>query len=254
MKRIFAVCGKGGVGKTAVTAMLAEVFAKNASTGRLLIIDADPALGLTTALGMDVEKTIGNVREAIINAARKDDGKEIEEVADMLDYMIMEALMEKENYSVLAMGRSEAQGCFCPVNNLLKDSITMLSKEFDTIIIDGEAGLEQINRQIIDKLDRLIIITDGSKRGLDTVKLLNGMVRDEHIIKCQKTGIIFNRVMTDIKMLGESVKGLDIELLGFVPQDVVLAEYDMQGKSLSLLPKDNPATQAVNEIFKKLII
>lgn len=252
-KHIFAVCGKGGVGKTAFTAMLASALVKKSKNKGLLLIDADPALGLTNALGVTVKKTIGQVREAVIEAARSGDEADKKEISDSLDYMIMESMVEGDDFSLIAMGRSESQGCFCPINNLLRDSIELLSKEFHTILIDGEAGLEQINRQVVSELDSLILLTDGSARGLQTVEVLNSMVKDDHVVKCGNIGVVFNRAVSNDEFLKESAAKIGVNIFGIIPQNTELAEYDAKGISLSELPADNPAVATVNSILDKLM-
>jgi len=246
--RISAVCGKGGVGKTAFTALLTRAFLESGRAGRLLAIDADPAMGLTHALGMSVQRTMGQVREAIIAAARSGIDTEMTEIAGTLDYMVMEALAEENNLALLAMGRSESLGCFCPVNDILRDVIKILSREFDTIVIDGEAGLEQINRQVMDELNWLIMLTDTSARGLQTVALLKEMVDDSKVIHCDRTGVIFNRVEGDETFLAEAAAKIGVEVLGFVPQDPAVTSFDLVGRSLSELPVDSIALSAVRAI------
>lgn len=251
-KQVYAVCGKGGVGKTAFTAMLTRALLESGRAGKLLLIDADPALGLPSALNMQVKKTIGQVREAIITTAKLGQDTDITEMAGMLDYMVMESLVEADGYVLLAMGRSESVGCFCSVNDLLRDAIKILSQKFDTIVIDGEAGLEQINRQVMNELDCLIMLSDASSRGLKTVALLKEMVEEKNVVTCRKMGVVFNRVQCDEEFLTESAGKIGVEILGFVPQDPSVANYDMRGRSLWELPGDSTALAAVRCIVEHL--
>ena len=122
-KRMIAVCGKGGVGKTAFTAMMRSALLESGKAGRLLLIDADPAMGLPIALGVNVARTMGQVREQIIQTARRGEKEEKFHLIDMLDYMALEALVEMEDFALLAMGRTETLGCYCPVNDLLRGTI-----------------------------------------------------------------------------------------------------------------------------------
>jgi CO dehydrogenase maturation factor len=250
--RIYAVCGKGGVGKTAFAAMLARVLLESDEAGRLLVIDADPAQGLTHALGMRTEKTIGQIREAILAAARTGADTELTELAGTLDYLVMEALAEEKNLALLAMGRSESLGCFCSVNTILRDAIKMLSLKFDTIVIDGEAGVEQINRQVMDQLDYLIMVTDTSSRGLQTVALLKELVEEKKVVQVNETGVVFNRVEDNESLLSQAAAKLGVEVLGFVPEDAAVKSYDLVGRSLSELPADSVALSAVRTIADTL--
>jgi CO dehydrogenase maturation factor len=250
--RVFAVCGKGGVGKTAFTAMLARVLLEGNVAGRLLAIDADPAQGLTYALGMRVEKTIGQVREAIVTAAQSGRDTELTELAGTLDYMVMESLVEDENLALLAMGRSESLGCFCSVNAILRDAIKLLSRRFDTLIIDGEAGVEQINRQVVDRIGYLIMVTDTSARGLQTVALLRELVEEKKVARCNRIGVIFNTVEGHKDHLHEAAARIGVEVIGFVPRDPLIMSYDVVGRPLSELPVDSAALSAVRAIAETL--
>ena len=252
-KRTIAVCGKGGVGKTAFTALLTRGFVEWGNAGRLLVIDADPALGLIHALGVQVEKTMGQVREEIIQAARAGNKESLTEMVAMVDYMLLEALVEGDDFALLAMGRSDSLGCFCPVNSALREAITVLSRQFNTIVIDGEAGLEQINRQVVKELDCLVILTDTSARGLKTVDLLKEMVVDKKVVRCQKAGVIFNKVQSNHSLLSRSAEKIGVEVWGFLPQDPAVTDYDSLGRPLGQLPADSPALTAVRDIMGRFL-
>ena len=97
-------------------------------------------MGLLSALGATVRRTMGEVREEIIRTAKGGKKEEKARISDKLDYMVFEALTEQDTFSILAMGRTETLGCYCPVNSLLRGAIETLSESFDTILIDGQAG------------------------------------------------------------------------------------------------------------------
>lgn len=252
-KRLVASCGKGGTGKTAFTSMMTRVLLDSEKAGKLLLIDADPAMGLPLALGIDVKRTMGQIREEIIKAARSARENEKRRLTQELDYMAFEALNEKDGFALLAMGRTETLGCYCPVNSLLKDTITTLSKSFDTIIIDGEAGLEQINRQVVGQVDTLIIVSDATSRGLKTAEQIEHMVHVEKIIKTEKLGMVFNRVYGNEDVLKKAAADIGVEIFGFIPQDEKVAYHDLMGKSILELTPDSPALKTVREIVSKHI-
>lgn len=253
-QRIIAVCGKGGVGKTAFTAMLTRALVESGRAGKLLLIDADPALGLPGTVGITVERTIGQVREAIIQTAKEGDARAKQEVAGMVDYMVQEALAETGTVALLAMGRTETMGCFCPVNNLLRDAIDILSKQFDTIVIDGEAGLEQINRQVMRRVDTLLVLSDSSARGLQTASVLKNMVEVEKVVQCERTGLVVNRVQGNEDALTASAARIGIELAGLIPQDPNITSFDLIGRALMELPADSPALSAVRQIVERYVL
>jgi CO dehydrogenase maturation factor len=253
-KRLVAVCGKGGTGKTALAAMMTRVLLENGKTGKLLLIDADPAMGLPNALGIKTKRTMGQVREEIIKTARGSDKEKKAQLSGMLDYMVLEALLETDKFALLAMGRTETLGCFCPVNNLLRDAIETLSRNFDTIVIDGEAGLEQINRQVVHRVDTLIIVSDATSRGIQTAALIKKMVQVDQVIQCEKIGLVFNRVQGNEELLKQAAREMDLNVFGYIPQDENIAYFDLVGKSILKLPEESPALSAVRSLVANHIL
>lgn len=240
-KPIIAVCGKGGVGKTAFSALLSHAL-KESGVIPLLLIDADPAGGLLSAVGERAAKTLAGVKEELVSAARGAGDAEKERLANQLDYLIMEALVERPGYSLLAMGRSSKKGCFCPANTLLRDAIDAVTEPFALILIDAEAGLEQINRQVTQRMTRTIIITDGSTRSIGTMKSIAEMIGDSQISAvANRTDDINNLELPD-----------GIELLGSIPEDETLLNFDREGRPLWELPADNPALEAARGIAENL--
>jgi len=252
-KRLVAVCGKGGTGKTALTAMMTRVLLDSGKAGKLLLIDADPAMGLPNALGIKVRRTMGQVREEIIKTARGSSKEKKTKLAGMLDYMVLEALYETDRFALLAMGRTETLGCFCPVNDLLRDGIETLSKSFDTIIIDGEAGVEQINRQVMRHVDTLVIVSDATSRGIQTAELIKKMVQNDKVIQSEKVGLVFNRVQGNEELLQQAANEMGLQVFGYIPQDENIAYHDLVGKSILELPATSSGLAAVRNIAAKHI-
>ncbi|MBM3157544.1 MAG: carbon monoxide dehydrogenase maturation protein [Chloroflexi bacterium] len=253
-KRLIAVCGKGGTGKTALTAMMTRILLDSGVAGKLLLIDADPAMGLPGTLGVKVKRTMGQVREEIIKTARGTDKEKKAQLSNMLDYMVMEAIVETDRFTLLAMGRTETLGCFCPVNNLMRDAIESLSLSFDIIIIDGEAGVEQINRQVMRRVDTLIIVSDATSRGMQTAALIKEMVQNERVIQCENMGVVFNRMQGNEGLLKRAVGEMGLKVFGFVPQDENVARNDLLGKPILDLAATSPALAAVREIVMNSIL
>jgi CO dehydrogenase maturation factor len=253
-KRLVGVCGKGGTGKTASIALMARAFARSSSAGRLLLIDADPAMGLISALGVSVRRTMGQVREEIIKTARGGKKEAKAQIGDMIDYMAFEALTETDDFAVLAMGRTETLGCYCPVNTLLRGAIETLSESFDTLLIDGEAGLEQINRQVVRRLHTLLIVSDPTSRGMETAALIKRMVEVDKVIRCDKLGLVFNRVRGNEDLLRDSATKMGLDVFGMVPFDESIATHDLLGKPLTELPADSPGVAAFREVVEKRVL
>jgi len=239
---ILAVCGKGGVGKTAFSALLARVFLEQ-ETKPLLLIDADPAGGLVSAIGEGNTTTLADVRERLIASARQANDTRKTELAHQLDYMVMEALLERDDYALLAMGRSEEKGCYCPVNTLLRDAIDLLAAPFAAVLIDAEAGLEQIQRQVTRNVSHVVAISDGSQRGDDTIGYIAELVGMDRLF------VVANRCDLDDLNIEKTIK-----ILGALPEDEDLKIFDRKGKPLWDLPADNPALAALREIATGLTI
>lgn len=250
-KRLMAICGKGGSGKTALVALLTKCILQN-NKSRLLVIDADPTMNLSTTLGVEVIKTANDVREDIVKQARTAGKTEKEHIARSLDYMLLEALIETERFTMLVMGRPDSLGCYCPANQLLRDGIQTLAEHFDTILIDGEAGVEQISRQVIRSVDTPIIVSDVSARGLQTASLIRNVIETHKIIKYRKMGLVLNRVRDERSALPEYIERTGLDLFGWIPEDENISQFDMEARPLLELPDDSPAYVAAQKILSSL--
>lgn len=245
---ILAVAGKGGVGKTSIAATLVRLLAEAYPNKRILAIDADPAVGLSTALGIEVETTVDDIRKAVVATAESGDTKNAVELLGEARYRIFDALVETDGFSFIAVGRPEAAGCYCKINAYLKEVISILSENFDYIVIDGEAGIEQINRRVMEKVTHLLLITDSSKKGTQVIKTIR-QVADE-LVMYDRIGVIANRLPSmEVK---EFMDTGDIPVLAYIPSDASLAEFDLKGENVFYLPEDAAIVQGVKEALGKL--
>ena len=252
-KRIIAACGKGGSGKTAFIALLGKHLLKEGQK-KLLFIDADPTMNLPTVLGIDPVKSVSDVRQQIIKDARSAGESDVEDIARSLDFLLLEALIETDQFNLLLMGRPEAVGCYCPVNSLLRDGIGTLAKQFDTILIDGEAGVEQISRQVMTQVDTLVIMSDISSRGLKTASMIRDVTENNHLIRYDKMGLVLNRVREETidEDLEDWIAQTGLDLFGTVAEDENVTRFDMKGQPLIELPDDSAAVTAVAKIMNRL--
>lgn len=252
LRRLIAVCGKGGTGKTALIAIMTKILTQN-NRYKILLIDADPAMCLPGVLGVKATKTVGDIREEIIKQAAKFPGKEEKvKIVNELDYKILDALSEKRGFGLLVMGRPEVAGCFCPVNTLLRDAIETLSKGFDITLIDGEAGIEQINRQVIRNVDTPLVLTDLSARGLETAALIKNIVDTKKFINYTQMGLVINRSRGNEGLAQKLAQKSGLELLGVIPEDENITHYDFEGKPLMQLPEDCSSVMAVEKILERI--
>ena len=122
---IIAVCGKGGVGKTSISAMIVRALLRHPEN-RILAIDADPAVGLAAALGVDAARTVDDVRNDLISRMEGGGGADKAEMLAMLDYDMLSVLEESKNLAFLAIGRPEKEGCYCRINQLLREEASSI--------------------------------------------------------------------------------------------------------------------------------
>ena len=234
MTKIVAVAGKGGVGKTSLAGAFVKVLVEKYPDKKILAIDADPAVGLSTVLNVEVEKTIDDIRKEVIKNVEDGDTKTAVELLGEAKYEIMDAVVEQDGYAFIAIGRPETAGCYCKINSYLKEVITMLSDKFDYVVIDGEAGIEQINRRVMEKVTHLLLVTDASKKGCQVVQTIK-KVADE-LVMYDRIGVIANRI-PDMEVAKLMDIG-DLELLSVIQSDSKLAQADVLGENVFNLPDD----------------
>ncbi len=229
---IIALCGKGGVGKTIISSSIVKLLAEDAAA-RVLAIDADPAVGLASALGLTVRRTVDDVRNLLIDKIENREGGDKNQIASLLDYEVLNALEEQGNIAFLAIGRPEMEGCYCQVNEILKDIIGGLSANFDYVVIDGEAGIEQINRRVMERVTHLIFVSDPSAKGIGVIRTLNHVASTA--VHYERKGFIINRVR-DGRDLERIDMPKDIPFLGSIPEDEIIRNSDIEGKSILTVP------------------
>ena len=223
---IIALSGKGGVGKTSISAAIVKLLVQAYPDKKILAIDADPAVGLSTALGIDVKMTIDDIRKEIVETVEDGQTKAAIELLGDARYKIFDALVETDGFAFIAVGRPESAGCYCKINTYLKEVISILSNEFDYVVIDGEAGIEQINRRVMEKVTHLLLITDASKKGTQVISTIKS-VADE-LVMYKKIGAIVNRIPDESVIPHIDTNGIPV--LSYIPTDSNLAIYDIEGK------------------------
>lgn len=249
---IIAVAGKGGTGKTVIASLILKFLAENGE-GRVLAIDADPATSLPSTLGVKVKKTIGDIREEIASPSQVFFSEQMP--TDMLiEYKIEEIMVNTPRFSVLAMGRSEGPGCYCLINDMLRHFIDKLSARFSTILIDCEAGLEHLSRRTTRDVDTMLVVSDPTKRGIDTALAMKNLA-EKLQINFRHIYLVLNKVTEDEAVknaLPAMVKDSGLTLIGTVPEDANIRAYDLVGMPIIELPEDSKAVVAVKEIFEKV--
>ena len=248
-----AVAGKGGTGKTSLTGLLINNLTTN-KKGPVLVVDADANANINEVLGIEVETTIGAIREEINQ--REKQGNSFPggmTKAQYLKYRLNTCLSEGEVYDLMVMGRSEGVGCYCYVNGILREQTDRLSDSYEYLVIDNEAGMEHLSRKTTKHIDKLLLVTDCSRRSVQAVARIRDLAK-ELKLSVGDIHLIVNKVPNGILNDGikEEIAKHNLDLIGVVPMDEMIYEYDSSGRPLVNLPEDSKSKIAINEIIDKL--
>lgn len=254
MPYTIAVAGKGGVGKTTLTGMMIQYLADKKG-GPILAVDADANANLNEVLGVDVEMTLGDIRDQLAKAEISDESPIPKGMSkqDYTEFQFDSALVEEDDYDLLAMGHTQGKGCYCFVNGLLSAQVAKRAQNYKYIVVDNEAGMEHISRGVLPGVDAVILVSDCSRRGIQAVGRIARLV-PECGLKPKKIGLIVNRAPGGVLNDGirEEIEKQNLELLGVVPQDEGVYDYDSAGKPTTELPAENPVRQALYKIIDGL--
>ena len=247
-----AVAGKGGVGKTTTCGMIIDYLcAKHA--GPVLVVDADANSNLNEVLGVEVETSLGQIREEMAQAELKGTIPKGMTKADYAEMKFSSALIEDDDFDMLVMGRTQGKGCYCYVNGVLKTQVDKYAKNYSYIVMDNEAGLEHVARGTLPHVDTLLLISDCSRRGIQAVARIAEMV-EEMELNPGMMGLIVNRAPGG--MLEDGVKAEiekhGLKLLGVLPHDEAVYRCDCQGEPSAKLPQDDPMKTTLKGIMQSI--
>ncbi len=247
-----AVAGKGGVGKTTTCGMIIDYLCKK-NQGPVLVVDADANSNLNEVLGVEVETSLGQIREEMAQAELKGSIPKGMTKADYAEFKFNSALIEEDDFDMLVMGRTQGQGCYCYVNGVLKTQVDKYARNYSYVVMDNEAGLEHVARGTLPHVDPMLLISDCSRRGIQAVARIAEMMAQMHLAPGQM-GLIVNRA-PDGK-LDEGVRA-EIEkhgltLYGVLPQDEAVYRCDCDGQPSAYLPDSDLMKTALKEILARI--
>jgi len=250
--KTIAVAGKGGVGKTTTCGMMIDYLCKQ-KKGPILVVDADANSNLNEVLGVEIETTLGDIREEMAQAELKGTVPKNMTKADYAEMKFSDALIEEDDFDMLVMGRTQGKGCYCYVNGVLKSQVDKYAKNYRTVVIDNEAGLEHVSRGTLPHVDVMLLVSDCSRRGIQAVARIRDMIRDLEL-KPAELHLIVNRAPGGALNPGvmEEIQKHDLPLLGVLPQDELVYQFDCDGKPSSQVPDNSPVKVALHEIMRKL--
>jgi CO dehydrogenase maturation factor len=240
------MAGKGGVGKTTVACLLARIIKEN-KLGSILVVDADPNNNLGETFGLRVKEGLSCILDEIgtdpkivpINM-----GKDA-----FIEYRVQSAIIEADGFDLLTMGKPEGPGCYCYVNNVLRNVMDKLSKNYDFVIIDNEAGLEHLSRRTIRKVDTMVVVSDPTVAGLRAAERISKLTKGLDI-EVKKEFLIINRCDNNIS-LGKP-EDFKIKYLGFLPIDPEIENFSRNGLPLMNLSSSNKTMSALRKLGEKI--
>ena len=247
-----AVAGKGGVGKTTTCGMIIDYLCAK-KRGPVLVVDADANSNLNEVLGVEVETSLGQIREEMAQAELKGTIPKGMTKADYAEMKFGDALIEDDDFDMLVMGRTQGKGCYCYVNGVLQSQLGKYLPNYSYVVMDNEAGLEHIARGTLPHVDTMLLISDCSRRGVQAVARIAEMI-DEMGLNPGQMGLIINRAPNGQLNAGvkEEIEKYGLDLIGVLPQDETVYEYDCDGKPSSQVPDNTPVKQALHQIMRDL--
>jgi CO dehydrogenase maturation factor len=250
MGKVIAVAGKGGTGKT-TTACLVTRYLSKSEYSPILAIDADPNSNLGETMGIDIENTVGDIRENFMK-----DPQGLPPGMDKIIYLEMlmnQVLIERKDFDLLVMGRQEGTGCYCMVNNILNRFSEELSKNYKYLVVDNEAGMEHLSRRTSGQVDLLLMVTDYSLRGLRALKRIHDMIGGLKL-SIRDVGMVITRAPETLNdAFRKEAESIGIPILGIIPDDTLLMDFDMGQRSLMELPDESVSVIAVDNMMSKLM-
>lgn len=254
MAHVIAVAGKGGVGKTTLCGLLIQYLGEQGK-GPILAVDADANSNLNEVLGVEIDSTLGDIREEIARSEMEKNNPIPAGVskADYAEFKFANAIIEEDDYDMLVMGRTQGKGCYCYVNGLLQAQLQKMQNHYPYIVVDNEAGMEHISRGVLPGMETAILVSDCSRRGVQAAARIAELIKECNM-KPKTVGLIVNRAPGGVLNDGtkEEIEKQGMTLLGVVPHDDQVYEYDCDGKPTISLPENSPVKKALKEIVDRL--
>ena len=247
-----AVAGKGGVGKTTTCGMIIDYLCAK-KRGPVLVVDADANSNLNEVLGVEVETSLGQIREEMAQAELKGTIPKGMTKADYAEMKFGDALIEDDDFDMLVMGRTQGKGCYCYVNGVLQSQLGKYLPNYSYVVMDNEAGLEHIARGTLPHVDTMLLISDCSRRGVQAAGRIAALMRELNF-KPKQMGLIVNRAPDGKLDAGtmDEIQKQGLHLFGVVPQSDEVYRYDCDGKPTVQLPEGSPVRTALVQILQNI--
>ncbi len=250
MSKIIAIAGKGGTGKTTMAALIIKYLIENNKIP-CLAVDADPNSNLHTALGINNVKSIGDILDEFQeNLANIPPGVTKE---SYIEGKVSGIILEEKGFDLLIMGKGEGPGCYCYVNSLLRKFTDTVYKNYKYVIMDNEAGMEHLSRKTTRNIDVLLLVSDCSLKGINSVITISQLA-DDLKLGVKKKLVVINRVQGKLaENLIVKLQDKELELAGEIKEDANIYQFDLEGKPLLSLPFTSAAVASISEFIYKIV-
>ncbi len=246
-----ALAGKGGTGKTTTAALLVRYLVERGQ-GPVLAVDADPNANLNELLGVEVETTLGEIKDELRTGVPEHMAK-----TDFVEMRVHEAMVEAEGYDLLVMGQPEGPGCYCAAHSFLSQVLQRLEKSYKYMVVDNEAGMEHLSRLNLLEIEHLLVVSDASARGVTTAARIAGLVKPLKL-KVSHKWLLINRAPNPppaaLDLYAKDVcKREGLEFLGYISESEKVFQLEVERRPLWEIPKEDPWLLDVYEKFSRML-
>ena len=239
---IIAFAGKGGVGKSTISSQLIRNLARKSL---VLAVDADPNSNLGEKLGIESFGTIGGIRNGLVA-----DPDQVPSSVSKQDYIltkVQQTVGEGDNVDLLVMGRPEGEGCYCFVNDILRNCFGDMIPKYRYTVIDNEAGMEHLSRKVLPRADVLVLVSDPTFTGVRTAARLSQLA-DEVGVKVGRRILVINNIpVDDYSSLIEEATRLGLDEVVPIKRDDNVIACAMRGEVVDV-PDDSAFAKSVGHL------
>ena len=249
--KCLAMAGKGGTGKTTLSALLIKYLVENGLTP-ILAVDADANANLNELLGVEVETTLGEIRDRMKTETPTGMTKN-----EYMEMHINQAIIEETGYDLVVMGQPEGPGCYCMANSILAQVLESLMKSYRYLLVDNEAGMEHLSRLNLRTIETLFVVSDASSRGVLTAIRIAGLTSSLGV-KVGRKVLIVNKTPEDVpealhSQVLEAQEKTDLVFGGYLPQSEIVFNYELEQRPLLDLPSSEKIVEKAFDIFERFI-
>ncbi len=251
MAKTIALAGKGGTGKTTVSALLIKYFLREGQTP-ILAVDADPNANLNELLGVEVEITLGEIKNELRTAVPQGIAR-----ADFVEMRLNEAIIETDHFDLIVMGQPEGPGCYCAAHAFLSQALEKLVRHYLYVVVDNEAGMEHLSRLNLREVDHLLIVSDASLRGILTAARIASLIEPLQL-EVGHIWLLVNRAPNHVpealdKYAKEVCEEKGLYFLGYLPESEEIFEKEIKREPLLTLGEETEIIQKAYKLFEEMI-